>query len=134
MDCAILVLSTDGKINKDTSAKLEYIEDADEYVDVALSAMRVKLEIKQACLEETRVVERLKMFERCLNDELEIARIEKKIASAVRQNIDKSQKEYFLREQLKAIHNELGDNGEEEDELREKVLKKGYRRRWKKSA
>ena len=119
------VLSTDGKISKETSARLEHIENGDEYVFVALSAMRVKLEIKQRALEENSVIERLKLFERCLNDELEIAKIEKKIATAVRQNIDKSQKEYFLREQVKAIHTELGDDEKEEDEFKEKVLAKG---------
>ena len=119
------VFATDGKIPKEIVAKLERIMDADEYVDVALSAMRVRLDVKQAILEEDRIIERLKQFERCLNDELEIAKIEKKIATAVRQNIDKNQKEYFLREQLKAIHTELGDDGKEEDELREKVLAKG---------
>ena len=116
------VLSSDGKISKETNAKLELCVDPEEYVDVAVSAMRVKLEIKQKVLEERNVVERLKLFERCLNDELEISKIEKKIASTVRQNIDKSQKEYFLREQLKAIQGELGDDGKEEDEYREKIL------------
>ena len=116
------VLASDGKISKEANAKLEICQNADEYVDIALSAMRVKLEIKQKILEEKNVVERLKLFERCLNDELEISKIEKKIATTVRQNIDKSQKEYFLREQLKAIHGELGDDGKEEDEYREKIL------------
>ncbi len=118
------VLSADGKIPKETLSKLDKIEDADEYVDVSLSAMRVRMEVKQRLLEEERVVERLKGFEKCLNDELEISRIEKKIAAAVRQNIDKNQKEYFLREQLKAIHTELGDDGKEADEYKEKVLAK----------
>ena len=70
------------------------------------------------------MVERLKLFERCLNDELEIARLEKKISATVRKNIDKNQKEYFLREQLKAIHSELGDDAEERDELTEKIKAK----------
>ena len=119
------VLSADGKIPKDTALKLEKITDPDEYIHVALSAMRVRLDVKQSILEEKRLVERLKLFERCLNDELEISKIEAKIAASVRQNIDKNQKEYFLREQLKAIHTELGDDGKEEDEFRQKVLSKG---------
>lgn len=118
------VLAADGKIPKDTIVKLDKIEDADEYVDVALSAMRVRIDVKQLLLEETHIVDRLKRFEQCLNDELEISKIEKKIASAVRQNIDKNQKEYFLREQIKAIHTELGDDEKEEDEYREKILNK----------
>lgn len=118
------VLSADGKIPKETLTKLEKITDIDEYVDVAVSSMRIRMEIKQKLLEENRVVERLKQFETCLNDELEISKIEKKIATAVRQNIDKNQKEYYLREQIKAIHTELGDDGKEEDEYREKILNK----------
>ena len=118
------VLATDGKVVKEVFTKLERCQDPDEYVDMALSAMRVRLDVKQSILEETKLIERLKQFERCLNDELEISKIEKKIANAVRQSIDKNQKEYFLREQLKAIHTELGDDGKEEDEYREKILAK----------
>ncbi|MBR2320879.1 MAG: endopeptidase La [Clostridia bacterium] len=119
------VFSVDGKIPKETVTKLERITDSDEYVDVALSSMRIRLDVKQSILEEDRIIERLKHFERCLNDELEIAKIEKKIANAVRQNIDKNQKEYYLREQVKAIHTELGDDGKEEEEYRQKVMEKG---------
>ena len=86
--------------------------------------MRVRLDVKQAILQETDVVERLKLLERCLNDELEIAKIEKRISSAVRQNIERSQKDYYLREQLKAIHGELGDDGKEQDKYREKIEQK----------
>ena len=119
------VLLADGKIGKDILAQLEACTDPDAYVDMTVSAMRVRLEVKQEILEEESVVERLKLFERCLNDELEIAKIEKKIASTVRQNIDRSQKDYFLREQLKAIHTELGDDGKEADEYRAKIRAKG---------
>lgn len=119
------VLAPDGKIGKDVLAKLDACTSPDSYIDMAVSVMRVRLEIKQELLEEESVVERLKLFERCLNDEWEIAKIEKKIASAVRQNIDRSQKEYYLREQLKAIHTELGDDGKVEDEYRAKILAKG---------
>ena len=119
------VLSSDGKLVKDVLHKLDLCTDVDEYIDIAIAAMRVKLEIKQKFLEETRLIERLKLFEKCLNDELEISKLEKKISTTVRQNIDKSQKEYYLREQLKAIHGELGDDGKEEDEYRAKILAKG---------
>ena len=119
------VLMADGKIGKDVLTQLEACSDPDAYIDMTVSAMRVRLEVKQELLEEDSVIERLKLFERCLNDELEIAKIEKKIASTVRQNIDRSQKDYFLREQLKAIHTELGDDGKEEDEYRVRILAKG---------
>ncbi len=114
----------DSKLTRELLIKLDACEDADEYVDCLLATMRVRLDVKQAVLAETRTVERLRALERCLNDELEISKIEKKIATAVRQGIDKNQKEYYLREQLKAIHAELGDDGEEADEYREKILEK----------
>ena len=118
------ILITDGKIPKEAIAKLEKIYDAEEYIDVATSAMRIRLEIKQKILEHETIVERFKQFEHCLNDELEISKLEKKIATAVRQNLDKNQKEYFLREQIKAIHTELGDDNKDEDEYKEKILAK----------
>ncbi|MBQ8885389.1 MAG: endopeptidase La [Clostridia bacterium] len=119
------VLSSDGKIGKDVVARLEACTDPDAYIDATISAMRVRLEVKQEILEEEELIVRFRMFERCLNDELEISKVERKISAAVRKNIDKSQKEYYLREQLKAIHSELGDDGKEEDEYREKVKAKG---------
>ncbi len=120
-----VLLSDSGKLGKEAAAKLENCDDIDLYIHTVIANMRVRLDVKQQILQEENVVERLKMFERCLNDESEISKIEKKIATAVRQNIDKSQKEYFLREQLKAIHTELGDDGEEEDKYREKIKAKG---------
>lgn len=117
-------LSQDGKIDKTLLNKAENCYQADEFVDLAIYSMRVRAEIKQEILAEPKVVERLKILERCLNDELEISKIERKISAAVRKNIDKSQKEFFLREQLKAIHTELGDDGAEEDKYRAKILAK----------
>ncbi len=118
------VLSADGKISKETLNVLEMKEDAESFMNLAFSVMRVRLDVKQEALEETDTVKRLRLLEKCLNDELEIAKLEKKISASVRQSIDKSQKEYFLREQVKAIHHELGDDGKEEDAFREKIRAK----------
>ena len=118
------VLISEGKLNKETVAKLDLTADADEYVNAVVNAMRVRLDVKQRILEETDAVERLKLLEQCLNDELEISKIEKRISSAVRQSIERSQKDYYLREQLKAIHGELGDDGKEQDKYREKAEEK----------
>ncbi len=118
------IVALGGKLTKDVEARLSTIGDIDEYINVCAYNMRIREEVKQALLEEERLVPRLKMFERCLNDELEVARLERKIAQDVRKNIDQSQKEYYLREQLKAIHAELGDDVEENIKLREKILAK----------
>lgn len=112
------------KFSKEAAAKLESCTDPDAYVNTVINVMRVRLEVKQEILETAQVIDRLRLLERCLNDEAEISKIEKKISSVVRQNIDKSQKEYYLREQLKAIHSELGDDGQEEDAYREKIKAK----------
>ncbi len=119
------IVAQNGRVSKELESKLSTIGDIDEYINVCAGSMRIREEVKQQLLEEEHLVRRLKLFERCLNDELEISRLESKIAQDVRKNIDKSQKEYFLREQLKAIHAELGDDVEENAKLREKLLAKG---------
>ncbi len=119
------IVQADGKIAKELENALTGITDYDKYINVCAHYLRLKDDIKQKLLEENRVPQRLKLFEQCLNDELEITRLERKIAQSVRKNIDKSQKEYFLREQLKAIHAELGDDVEESVKLREKLQAKG---------
>ena len=106
-------------------ASLDKCSDPDEFVNLAGHYLQIKVEQKQELLECPRTVERLKMTDKLLNDELEIMRLERKINAVVRQNIEKNQKEYYLREQLKAIHTELGDDGEERDELEEKIKAKG---------
>ena len=118
------IASGDVRLAKEGLGTLEKITDPDEYVGAALSVLHIKDDVKQELLETVNVVERLKLFERCLNDELEIAKLERKISATVRRSIDKNQKEYFLREQLKAIHTELGDDEEERDTLSEQIKAK----------
>ena len=119
------ITSADNRISKDTLAALDKCGDPDEFVNIAASSLQLKTEQKQELLECPRVVDRLKKIDKFLNDEIEIIRLERKINSVVRQNIDKNQKEYYLREQLKAIHAELGDDGEERDELERRIKEKG---------
>jgi len=116
------IRNSDGKISKEVMAELNTCGDIDRYINICVNGMRVREDIKQQLLAEAHVVERLKLFERCLNDELEIARIEKRIAINVRKSIDENQKEYYLREQLKAIHTELGDDSNDQEEFKEKIL------------
>ena len=119
------IFSGEASMQKELAAKLNAAEDANEYVDILTSSLnRVKLEVKQTMLEETDPLKRISMLVDFLKEELEIAKLERKIASSVKASVDKSQKEYFLREQLKAIHTELGDSGKEEDAYREKIKAK----------
>ncbi len=118
------IVSGDGRISKDVEAVLSTIGDIDAYVNVCAHHLRIRDDIKQSLLEENVLTRRMKLFDHCLNDEIEVARLERKIAQDVRKSIDKSQKEYFLREQLKVIHTELGDDLEENEKLKEKILNK----------
>lgn len=119
------VVEAEGRISKESAAQLEKCADPEEFVNLAAHALQIRLESKQQLLECQRTAERLKLLDKILNDELEIVRLERKINSVVRQSIDKNQKEYYLREQLKAIHTELGDDGQERDELEERIKAKG---------
>lgn len=119
------ITSSESRFSKDAAASLDACSDPDEFVNLAAHYLRIGTEKKQELLECTRTIDRLKMTDKILNEELEIQRLERKINAAVRQNIDKNQKEYYLREQLKAIHNELGDDVEERDELEQKIKAKG---------
>lgn len=116
---------TEKRIPKDVLQYLETCRDPDEFVDIAANALSIPLGSKQSILECSKLVDRLKLIDKHLNDEVEIIRLEKKINATVRKNIDKNQKEYFLREQLKVIHTELGDDEEERDELEKKIKEKG---------
>lgn len=115
---------TESRFSKDAVSALERSSDPDEFVNIAAHNLNMKYGKKQELLELTRTVERLEKMDRILNDELEITRLEKKINAAVRQSIDKNQKEYYLREQLKAIHAELGDDVDEQEELERKIKEK----------
>jgi ATP-dependent Lon protease len=87
-------------------------------------ALRIPTEEKQELLEEVNVTRRLRRLSEILTRELEVVRLGTKIQSQVESEIDKGQREYFLRQQLKAIQEELGEADEQQveiNELREKI-------------
>ena len=118
------IAASDPRFAKEGVSALEGFSVPEEFVGNALLYLHIKDDVRQQLLETVNVVEQLKLFEQCLNDELEIAKLERKISATVRRNIDKNQKEYFLREQLKAIHTELGDDENERDTLSEQIKAK----------
>lgn len=107
----------DKRLGKDVLINISELTEADEFIDNVLSVMLFKESQCQKILDEDVTVKRLELFSKLLTSELEIARIEKQISSEVRKSIDKGQKEYYLREQLKVIHRELGDDDGEKEEL-----------------
>jgi ATP-dependent Lon protease len=112
------------KVSSELLSSVNSVDDAGQMADIIASSVIFKLEDKQRLLECIDVNERLEMLVGILTNELEITAIENEIRGKVRKQIDKSQKEYVLREQMRAIQNELGESGSvqsDADELREKM-------------
>ena len=100
------------------------LEDPGRLADVIASHLTLKISEKQEVLEAINIKSRLEKLYSLLGKELEILELERKISSRVRKQMEKTQKEYYLREQLKAIQKELGEKderGAEAEELREKI-------------
>ncbi|MCQ2386871.1 MAG: endopeptidase La [Clostridia bacterium] len=114
----------DKRITKDVLSTVNELKDADEFVDNALSVCPFRDFECQHILEIDNTLDRLAEFSKLISKELEIAKIEKKIASKVKSSIDQGQKEFYLREQIKAIHSELGDEEDTGDELVKKIKEK----------
>lgn len=95
------------------------IEDIDRFADIVASNLTVKIEQKQEILAQFDVRIRLEKLYTVLLKELEILELERKINNRVRKQIDRTQKEYYLREQIKAMQKELGDKDSYEEEILE---------------
>ncbi len=112
------------KISPEAVENVSGIEDPGEVADIITSHLPINVEQKQEILETVNLRKRMERLAEILNRELEILEIEKKISSRVRKQMEKTQKEYYLREQMKAIQQELGEKDErmaEADEYRKKV-------------
>lgn len=114
------------KIPPEILVTISTVEDADRLADIIASNMTIKIEEKQNILAKFDVKDRLESLYSVILKELDILELERKINNRVRKQIDKTQKEYYLREQLKAIQKELGEkDGFEEDieEYKNKMAK-----------
>lgn len=114
------------KIPPETVMAVVAIEEPGRLADIIASHLVLKLSDKQEILEAINVRDRLETIYRILANEMEILELERRISARVRRQMEKTQKEYYLREQLKAIQKELGekdDRAAEAEELREKIEK-----------
>ncbi len=114
------------KIPPETVVTVVNIDDPGRLADIVASHLTLRIEDKQAILEAIDIVVRLDKLCAILARELEIVEMERKINVRVRKQMEKTQKEYYLREQIKAIQRELGEKDDrvaEGEELREKVTK-----------
>ena len=109
------------KLNKKTPpeilASLSSIEDAARLADTVAAHLAVKIEQKQAILEIHDTRERLEHLVARIEEEIDLLQVEKRIRGRVKRQMEKSQREYYLNEQMKAIQKELGDMDESPNEI-----------------
>ncbi len=120
------ILAFRGELTGDVDTVLESIEEPGRLADLVASNLRLKIDESQSLLEIVNPVERLKKINDLLSRELELSSMQAKIQSDVRDEISKNQRDFFLREQMRAIHKELGESDDRAQEIAEykKKIKK----------
>ena len=121
------ILSLKGIMSSDLMVILNNIEEPGRLADLVVSNLHLKTAESQSVLEIVQPVERLKKVSDFLNKELEVSAVQAKIQSDAKEEMGKTQREYYLREQLQALKKELGDideRSQEIDELQTKLKKK----------
>ncbi|UIJ44024.1 endopeptidase La [Sphingomonas cannabina] len=103
------------KLPAETAVQLSELEEPSRLADAVAGNIAVKVADKQALLVETDPQKRLEMVFAFMEGELGVLQVEKKIRSRVKRQMEKTQREYYLNEQLKAIQRELGNEGEDGD-------------------
>ncbi len=107
------------KISPEVLGTASQIEDYSKLADTIASHLAIKIAEKQQILEITSVSERLERVFTLMESEISVLQVERKIRSRVKRQMEKTQREYYLNEQMKAIQKELGDNEEGRDDLTE---------------
>lgn len=111
------------KLNKKVSPEVvgvvTQIEDHSKLADTVASHLAVKIPEKQAVLEILKVTTRLEKVLSLMESEISVLQVEKRIRTRVKRQMEKTQREYYLNEQMKAIQKELGDGEDGRDELAE---------------
>jgi len=111
------------KISPEVLGTLAQIEDHSKLADTIASHLVIKISDKQEILEITKISDRLERVYTLMESEISVLQVEKKIRKRVQRQMEKTQREYYLNEQMKAIQKELGDNDERDDiaEFEEKI-------------
>ncbi len=107
------------KVSPEVLSAVSNIEDYSKLADTVASHLAVRIPEKQEILALTSAAERLEKVLGMMESEISVLQVEKRIRSRVKRQMEKTQREYYLNEQMKAIQKELGDGEEGRDELRE---------------
>jgi ATP-dependent Lon protease len=113
------------KVSPEIVAAVTQIEDASKLADTVASHLAIKIADKQAILEIPTVAERLERVLGLMESEISVLQVEKRIRTRVKRQMEKTQREYYLNEQMKAIQKELGDEDGRDElaEIEDKIAK-----------
>lgn len=112
-------IATTNRVSAEVILSVTAIEEPGRLADTIAAQITLKIDQKQELINAVNVKERLETLYKLLLTEVEILEVEKNINDKVKSQINKSQKEYYLREQIKAIRDELGEEDAQEDEIEE---------------
>ncbi|MBP3540278.1 MAG: endopeptidase La [Clostridia bacterium] len=116
--------SSSMRVSQETLSSVMEMDKPDQLADIIAVNVLTKLEDRQAILEKLRAKDRLEKLCGILLRETELADVEKQVQARIKKQIERNQKDFYLREQIKAIQTELGDgDGTEVEELREQIEK-----------
>jgi len=107
------------KVSPDVVNSVGQIDDYSKLADTVAAHLAVKISDKQSILEMPRVADRLERVLGLMESEISVLQVEKRIRTRVKRQMEKTQREYYLNEQIKAIQKELGDGEDGKDELGE---------------
>ena len=107
------------KVPSEVVGSLSGIDDLSRLIDTIASQLTLKIHVKQRVLETVDAQERYEYMHGILSEQIELLGVDKKVKGRVKRQMEKSQKEYYLNEQMKAIQKELGDIAEAPDEIEE---------------
>ena len=113
------IMSLRGILSADLMMIINNIDDPGRLADLVGSNLRLKISESQAILEETDPLKRLRLVNQLLSKELEVSTVQAKIQNDAKEEMSKSQREYYLREQMHALQKELGDTDDRTQEIDE---------------
>ncbi len=108
-----------GSVSPEIITAVSNVKDPTKFADIVATHMAVKVEEKQKILEMASLTERLSALFAIMEKEIEVLNVERNIRKRVKKQMEKSQREYYLNEQMKAIQKELGDSADDASELGE---------------
>ena len=126
------------KIPTELLASLRSIDNPGHLADNIAAHLSIKISSRQEILERIDIRERLELLHKLLNEELDLVEVEKRVQGRVKQQVEKSQRQYYLSEKIKAIQKELGEmeegggSADEIKELQKKIEEAGMPKKRKK--